>query len=52
MVRHAQIIHCEITDGGGISDQQIKGVASGVCWTIYVLGEVETVNQIEEFSQY
>ena len=50
MVGHSQIVQRKIADGGGLGDQQIKSVASGVCWDIDVLGEVETVKKIKEFS--
>ena len=43
VIRHAKIIHLQVSDGGSVCDDQIKSVAPGVCGDVYVLGEVKAV---------
>lgn len=49
MVGHTQIVHAEIVYGSRVSDDQIEGVAFGVCGDINVLSEVETIQDMEKF---
>lgn len=45
-LRQAQIVYWEVPDQGRVCNNQIEGKASGVCWDINVLGEVEAVQQM------
>ena len=45
VVRHPQVIHQQISDGGGVCDDQVERVALGVCGDINMLCQIEAVQK-------
>lgn len=46
-----EVIDPNVFDGGGVSDDQVKYVPTGVCGGINKLLQVKTVNQTQKLSR-